>query len=153
MSIAAITAAIKTRLGGVAGVGVVYEYEKFSNDSPMQPQFVADFSKDGVLNTWFIDVGSMRDRKTADDDSRYKRHHHVAIAGVLAFQGDGASAKAFRSRVEAVLTAFTKGDRTLGGAAITHQDPECDTITIAGYQSNQEQVHSAIIQFDVEELI
>lgn len=151
MSWATIRTALKTRLESISSVGTVNEYEKFLTDNPESAAFLSAFVEGGKLNTWWIGRSRREASNLVGSDSKVSRQYSVSIFGVFVFSGDGSSATAFDAVVDAICDNLEAGDRTLGGACLSHSLPEADSFRIAEYQE-QVIVHAVRIGFKIKEI-
>ena len=157
MSYATIRAALATRLQGIAGIGQVSTYERFSRKAAEDPEFIAKFVKNGILNSWWIDREAFPDKRIAGDT--IERRHALTITGVYAFNGgtvnsdgteeDGDSALVFQDLLETVADDLNFGDRMVGVAIL--MSPDTSDIRITSYQANSIRVHTATIKFEAVE--
>lgn len=114
-TVATIRAAILAKLGGVADIGVVNDYERYSKDqSALQAQYVATIAGAKQLRGWNI-----RRTKTAENFSVFCGPQPVThtwdLRGYMALDDSAATEKTFDNLIEAIRDAF-RADETLGGA-------------------------------------
>jgi len=128
MSYQAIRDALATRLETVVGVGTVHTYERYLTEQAEVAAFQAAFSKNGVLNTWMIERRAVSSRQSAAADAKRIRRHTLRLEGFYSLKDAAASKLTFQDLIDAVCDDLETGDRTLGGACLTHSLPSVDTI-------------------------
>lgn len=155
MSYKAIRDAIATRLAAISNVGVVHKYIRLSRELPTEQSYSSLFTESGRVNVWMITRTGVADRQLPDADNRVSRRHTIQINVFWALDDtgtdDSTSEHAFQDAIDAVLNDFRTGDRTLGGAAITHSLPEVPTIDMVTFLSTL--CHHAEIRLQVEEVL
>jgi hypothetical protein len=113
MSESAIRTQIKTILEGVTGIGVVHDYERWSND---WATFLTLFKHvaGSRINGWIIT------RFKVDEEEETTSHepsiHHYKIKGMYSLDDSAASEKAFNLLIEAIRAAF-RANYQLNGTA------------------------------------
>ncbi|MCE7873322.1 hypothetical protein DYH09_23505 [bacterium CPR1] len=150
MSYDAIRDALKTRLEAVDDIGVVHSYQRWTAEAPNLPGFNTLFKSDGRLNTWMISRVGELSRKAPGDDSRYAVRHTLQVLAFYAIDDSAASEEVFQDLVSDVLADLRAGDRTLGGACLTHSAPEA-TLDYADFCGVT--CHRAEISLVVEEIV
>ena len=110
-SLSAIRAAIKTKLGAVAGIGKVHDFERFSKAEKDFQDLYKDIS-DNRIRGWNFYRESTIERDL--DNGSVRRVHAWRINGFLSLDDADTSGKSFDDLVETIATAF-RTDRTLGG--------------------------------------
>lgn len=119
--IATIRAAIKAKLQGVTGIGVVNDYERYTKEQgPLREMYVATISGEDQLRGWHI--RRIRTREIFVDMGRWELQTWWAIRGFMALNDAAESEKTFDDLVEAVRDAF-RADHNLGGAVFSTIDP------------------------------
>ncbi len=112
MSETTIRQQIFTILSAVAGVGMVYDYERWSND---WGQFIALFkdpATDSILG-WEISRAGVQGNNISNIEE--DATHTYLLRGYMSVQDAAATEKTFNTLVETVRAAF-RGNHTLNGA-------------------------------------
>lgn len=121
MSLDTVRAAIKAKLAGVSGIGVVHDYERFAKDQDAFRALYRD--TDGRVRGWWFDrVGT---REVDLDVATVRRIHTWRITGYLSLDDAEATGRALQTLVESIAAAF-RTDRTLGGAVLDIRDMTLD---------------------------
>jgi len=111
MSMADIREQIRTILSGVAGIGVVHDYYRWSTD---WNKFLSLFQDaDRRINGWMISRQKTPERVSAQG-GRNSRTHHFKIIGIYGLKDEDATELVFQDLVEAICTKFRSED-TLNG--------------------------------------
>jgi len=115
MSVATITAAIKTTLEGVTGIGPVHGYERWSRSFGRFFNLMKDSS--GDVNGWMISRKSTSEifEQIGGPKTRY---HRYEIRGIYDLDDENGSEATFQALLESICAAF-RSDYTLGGACVT----------------------------------
>lgn len=100
--------AIKTTMNGVAGIGIVHGYERYSKE---QADFQTLFVTAAVLKGWTIRRTAKREISPAR--GRNNIENIWAIRGFMGFDDANASEQAFDDLIEDIGDAF-RADETLG---------------------------------------
>lgn len=111
-----VSDAIKAKLEGVAGIGQVHDYERFSKDIA---RLIELYQAGERLNGWWF-----RRERTVEEDlnnAEVRRVHVWRIRGFLGLDDADASEKTMQTLVEAIAAAF-RTDRTLGGLVLDLKD-------------------------------
>ena len=103
MSLANIRDQIETILGGVSGIGVVHNYDRWSDT---WPKFLAHYkvAATGKINGWAI----TRTKTPEESDSfeKHARDHEFTIRGYYGLKDADASEIVFQDLIEAICTEF-----------------------------------------------
>lgn len=113
-SLAQIRTAIKAKIDGVAGIGKMNDYERYSREaSALLAQYVFD-TGGGVmrLQGWFLAYRGTAERSPGN--GRYEVTHTWEIRGFYALDDSAGSEKAFDALIELLRDAF-RTDESLGG--------------------------------------
>lgn len=110
MTLSTVRAAVVATLEGVAGVGVVHDYERYG---ARLEELKALYVTGGQLRGWYV-------RRTAGRESgpgkgRYALVDDWLLRGFMALDDSAATEKTFDGLIEAIRDAF-RADETLGGA-------------------------------------
>ena len=124
VALADIRAAIVAKLEGVANIGAVNDYERYTVDLK---DFKAFFVSSGKVRGWTIRRISKRVISPALGE--VKVTNHWRIAGYFSFEDAKASEKTFDDLVEAVMAAFL-ADETLGGVVGATVDDDDGTAAL-----------------------
>lgn len=119
-----IRGAIKAKIEGVAGTGIVHDYERYANDLAA---FKSLYVSAGTLKGWLI--RRVATRETSPAVGRWIVTHRWQIRAYQGLDDAAASEKAFDTLIESVRAAF-RADDTLGGVVGTCTLPD----DIAGLQ-------------------
>jgi len=102
MSLADIREQIRTILSGVAGIGVIHEYERLAVDLKKFLDLFKD--PDGRVNGWqFTRISTPSDRNTMPT---LHRHHLFRLRGIYGLRDEEATELTFQDMVEAIQNAF-----------------------------------------------
>lgn len=127
MSESAIRTEIYNILSGVASIGKVYDYERWTKD---WKAFI-DLFKDstGKILGWEISRGKAGEEKITIGigNNEDERAHTYIIRGYMAIDDSEATEKTFNALIEAAATAF-RAKRTLNESAEDNQGLQCDVI-------------------------
>lgn len=117
-----IRGAIVTRMQSVANIGVVNDYERYTQAmSELKTLYAATISGSPQLRGWHVRRVSARE--VFVDSGRYSVHTRWALRGFMAIADANATEKTFDDLIEAACDAF-RADDTLGGAVLSCIDPE-----------------------------
>lgn len=117
-----IRAAIKTTMQTVSNIGVVNDFERYSDQaSKLSAQYVATISGSPQLRGW--QIRRVAKREVFVDHGRWSVHNRWRIRGFMALNDATESEKTFDSLIAALEDAFRAND-TLGGEVMTCIDPE-----------------------------
>lgn len=111
MSEATIRAAIKTKLEGVSGIGVVHDRPRYSRSAA---EFLELMRHNGTVNGW--QIHRQATPSSWANDVQAEREFVYSITGTYAFNDEENSDAEFNALIEAVYTAFLN-DNDLGGVA------------------------------------
>lgn len=112
-SLASIRAAIVARLGAVANVGRVHDYQRYSaNAAGFTALYGATIAGTAQIRGWW--VSRVATRETSEARGRYVIVHTWRITGYMSLDDAAASEKTFDALLEAVRDAF-RADDNLGG--------------------------------------
>lgn len=121
-TVADIRAAIKTTMQTVSNIGVVNDFERYSDQmSKLKLQYVANISGSDQLRGWHI--RRIAKREVFVDTGRWSVHNRWRIRGFMAIDDDNETEKTFDDLVNALEDAF-RADDTLGGEVLSCIDPE-----------------------------
>jgi hypothetical protein len=109
MSLGAIRSYLKSLLSGVAGIGVVHDYERWA---VQYSDLLNYYVKNSKLNGWAITRRSTEAEWSAMPV--VDRTHQIEITGIYSLKDADASEKTFQDLIEAV-DAAVRFDHTLGG--------------------------------------
>ena len=114
MNLPAIREQIKVILAGVAGIGVIHDYERWATD---WNKFL-DHYKDagGRINGWTITRDATPERWLTNID--YERVFEMVIRGYYGLQDAAASEILFQDLIESICDEF-RGNDTLNGTCET----------------------------------
>ncbi len=116
-TVAQIRAAIKAKLQGVAGIGQVHDYERYSKtEKEMQDSYRTEVSA-GVFRILGWNFYRLATPERDLDLGEVRRLHTWKITGYMSLDDADASGKLIDDLVELIATAF-RNDRTLGGLVI-----------------------------------
>lgn len=153
MALETIITQIKSILQGVAGIGVVHDYERNANDkTTFLSLFTIAAGQLKNINGWTIirrNTEETLQSSCALTGRRVINKHTIVIRGYCGFQDDAASEKTFRVLVENIRTAL-RGNYTLNGSVQRHdfpQSPVNETRMMAGTYL----VHYCEIELTVQE--
>lgn len=149
MSWGSIAAALKTRLAAVSGVGKTHSFQRVFKGSSDQTEFQSAYCKDRLINVWMV-TRTKRVSSPIPGESKRRVRHSVLILGLLKQDDARTSDATFEGVVDGVCVDLETGDRTLGGACVTHGQPEA---AISLGKLSEQDVHLAQIAFDVEEVL
>ncbi|MBW8034220.1 MAG: hypothetical protein FVQ79_00705 [Planctomycetes bacterium] len=109
--LADVRAAIKTKIGAVAGITAanVHDYERFDKDIKGMREF---YEVSGKINGWFI--RRIRTSERSPYEGRWIVVSRWRIQGYYSLVDSNATEKTFDDLVEAIRDAF-RTDETLGG--------------------------------------
>lgn len=116
MSLATIRAAIAAKLGGVAGIGQVHDYERYAKTNN---ELAALYASGGRLLGWHF-----YREATAEEDlnnGEVRRLHRWKIRGFMSLDDADETGILFDDLVETIATAF-RIDPTLGGACLANKN-------------------------------
>lgn len=120
--IANIRSAIKTTLETVTNIGVVNDYERYTNQqSALQAQYAATISDVKQIRGWHI--RRLSKREIFVDTGRWSLLNLWRIRGFMALNDSDASEKTFDDLLSAADDAFRNND-SLGGVVTTCIHPE-----------------------------
>lgn len=122
-TIAQVRAAILGKLNGVAGVGVVHDYERYAAS---MAGLTALYKSGAQLKGWHIRRVATEERSPAV--GRYAVTHRWQMRGFWSLDDSAATEKSFDDLVETIRDAFRLDD-TLGGVVAT-----CTAEEVAGAQ-------------------
>lgn len=108
-TLAQIRGGIAAKLGTVAGIGVVHDYERFAK---RDAEFQALFKTGGTIKGWIVRRVSTREMRPAI--GRHVVWNRWRIRGYMSLDDSAATEKSFDDLVEAIRDAF-RADETLGG--------------------------------------
>ena len=112
-TLAAIRAAIKTKLSSVTDVGVVHDYERYATrEAEFRSLYEWPSPGGGQIRGW--NFRRLSTRETSPAIGRYVVDHGWVIRGYLSLDDSAATEKTFDDLVEAIRDAF-RADETLGG--------------------------------------
>lgn len=120
MSWATARAALKTRLEAITGIGMVHSYRRYTRGNETSPEFRELFYKGSRLHAWQFSRTLRRAEPSGSDDSRRVVQHEVEVEAFYAMSDADESEHALQDLVDTVATDLETGDRTLGGAVLTH---------------------------------
>ncbi len=121
MSESAIRTEIYNTMNGIANIGKVYDYERWSTD---WGTFINLFKgASGKILGW--EIG--RKGHVKDEEQGTLRVHTYSIKGYMGLKDADASEKAFNSLIESISAAF-RGNQTLNGSAAGHDYIEVETL-------------------------
>ncbi len=129
MSWANIRTQLKTTVEGVAGIGVVHDYQRWTVEAD---DFDTVFVTGGRVNAWMI----TRDRSTEEHEASNQdyRAHHVRIFGVYSLDDSDATEKTFSDLMELICDEL-RGDNDVSGNAESSTPAEVvrdDHTTLSG---------------------
>lgn len=155
MAWSSIVGALATRIDAVSGISNVYQRQVWTRAAAGTDAFTSLFCTGGVLQTWMITRTQTSSEACQDDDNRYRLRHAVEITGFYALDdtegGAGTpSETTFQGIVSAVESDLRTGDRTLGGACVTHTLPTADVLHVTFQGAT---CHLATFRFTVEEIV
>lgn len=131
-TLSTIRAAIKTKLQGVANIGVVHDYERFaSRESDFQTLY-KDTVSGRILGWNFYREATLEEELSIGD---VRRVHTWRIHGFMGLDDADATGKTFEDLIEAIATAF-RADPTLGGVVLANKDLD-DEFGQVGIQVDQ----------------
>jgi len=114
MNLAAIREQIKTILAGVAGIGVIHNYERLAIDYNKMLALFQD--ADGRINGWTITRDETPERWITNID--YERIYEMVIRGYMGLQDGEGTEIIFQDIVEDICDAF-RGQDTLNATCET----------------------------------
>lgn len=94
---------------------------RWTTQNPKDTEWLALFTKTGVVNAWQITRTNLVAAKNAASGS-YKKHS-VEIQAVMAVKDSASSEMTFAALLDAVVDDLMDGDRTLGGVSRGYSDP------------------------------
>lgn len=151
MSYSGIRSALATRIAAVSGgPGVVHSRIRWSNENPDSSAFQTLFVSGGRIN--FAQI-TRKGRKVirSVEDSRRRVQHEIEIVFVYGMEDADTTETLFQDMLEAVALNLETGDHTLGGACITHTEPEISDI---GHEVRSDVLcHAATMRITVEEVL
>ncbi|MFQ5692997.1 MAG: hypothetical protein ACE5IM_08150 [Nitrospinota bacterium] len=118
MSWSAIRSQLKAVLGGVPGIGVVHDYQRWEIEAD---NFNALFVSGGRINVWMVTRDGSREEESAQRQNT--RRHQVRIIGLYALDDSDATEKTFSDLLEAVCDALRQNN-DLGGTAESSGPPQ-----------------------------
>lgn len=120
MSIAAVRAAIVALLGGVADIGVVHSYERYSKDLAKLKTLYFSTPHDQIRG-WY--VRRIITHESGNLQSRTVEQARWQIRGFMGLDDAAATELTFDDLIEAVRDAFSQ-DETLGETVAQCSDPD-----------------------------
>lgn len=106
---------IKTILESVTGIGVVHDYERWTNDWKKTLEFFKPENQDN-FNGWMVTRTATEER--AKVFGKNIASHNFLIRGIYTLDDAAASEKIFQDLIEGIRTAF-RTNFTLNGTCIT----------------------------------
>lgn len=150
MSLSAIRTEVKTILQNVTDIGVVHDYERWSNDwntilSMFQP------SGKAYIRGWMITRRATQEVVVTQGlGGSNQREHSFVIKGVFGLKDDIASEKTFQDLIESICSAL-RGNPTLNGSAIECDPPQVMSVDIRMF--SQVLCHYAEIELKAAEIV
>jgi len=141
MSLNAIRDYLKTLLSGVAGIGVVHDYERWAAN---WTDLLSYYQKNGKLNGWAITRRSTAAEWVAEP--LVERTHTFEITGIYSLKDTDASEKTFQDLIEAI-DAAVRFDHTLGGNCLVAEPLQVETVEARMFGSIL--CHVAVLQLSV----
>lgn len=156
MSWPAIRAALATRIAAVTDVENVQQYLRYHkagfSDATLRAQLFVDAGggKENI-NCWQITRRSYSQEQAQACDDTVRRLHSVEIQGFLGFSDADTSEHVMNGLLDAICDDLNNGDRSLGGAALTHGLPQIPFIGTGDYMGLG--CNIARITLTIEELV
>lgn len=155
MSWSAIRSALATRVDSVSGVDKIHESEPYElqgiDRDSFQSKFGTVVNGKFLLNYWSISRPNVTNTLCPDRNGIKKRTHSVEIRGTQTLETSAGSESAMQTIADEIMNALMNGDRTLGGVAVTHNDPSQRLQNVTFYGSIV--AHEATISLQIEENI
>lgn len=155
MSWSTISTALQARLADIAGVGKAHGKIRYDAEGFEREQAEELFFHEGSVNVWQVTRTDRSARRNPDDSRITTVQHTVSIRGNLSLVDPGTglanTEDDFQAIIDAIALDFDQGDRTLGGAAITHSIPQAGQIGPAMFYGGTLLCHDVTLTFVVEE--
>ncbi len=120
MSLASMRSAIKSILEGVAGIGVVHDYERWTVDWATYLSLFRAPAQN-LINGWTISRASTSE--VAFASGRHRRSHRFIVRGYYSQKDAAGSEKNFQDLIEAVCDGL-RGNVSLNGTAESSGPPQ-----------------------------
>jgi hypothetical protein len=121
-TLATIRAAIAAKIATVANIGVVNDFERYTQQmSDLKTLFVANIGGSEILLGW--NIRRVTKRTVFVAIGRHAVYNAWRIRGFMALNDDAASEKTFDDLIEALCDAFLADD-TLGAAVFSSINPQ-----------------------------
>jgi hypothetical protein len=118
---------LKSIVQSASGIGVVYDYERFSRSLG---DFIATMSANGIVNGWFIHrQSSQATNATMGATRQIERVHTYRITGIFEMDDASGSEKTFQDILEAIFNTL-KGNGTLNGSCLKHDHFQIESVTV-----------------------
>lgn len=155
MSLETIISAVKTTAETASGIGSVYNYKPFiMSEKDFKDKFLVHDStlKKDIINGWMVTLVRTREVDDALGGSAgyNMRFHTIEVSGYYGISESDTSEVAFRTLLEAVVTAI-RGNNTLTSTALTSGPPQIMTFRQA--YLGQVLCHYAEINIEVQERV
>lgn len=156
MSWSGIASALKARIQAVVTAGKTHAMLRYDDGGFERATFAALFQEatgEEIVNAWQVTRTGRTATRSPDNSAVTKLQHSVSIRGNLSFVDGGGATNTeatFQALVDAICLDLDQGDRTLGGAAITHSIPQASPIGHAMFY-NSALCHDVTITLTVEE--
>ncbi len=118
MSWSSIRSQLKTILEGVAGIGIVHDYQRWEIEAD---GFRTLFVSGGRINVWMITRDASREGELAQN--QHYRRHQVRIIGLYALDDSDATEKTFSDLLESVCDTLRQSN-DIGGNAESSGPPQ-----------------------------
>ena len=151
MSEATIRTAIYNAVSGVTDIGLVYDYERHSNDwGDFLDFFKTTIGSTAQIRGWMIGYRGIPESSGGrfTTPSRIARTHRFNILGVMGIDDSAASEKTFAALAEDVCDALDSNATIHAYAGVTPATLVYDPRPFAGVM-----VHGALIVLDVTEFV
>ncbi|MGA2332302.1 MAG: hypothetical protein ABSG75_11135 [Syntrophales bacterium] len=145
MSEALVRAQIVSIMQGVAGIGIVHDYERWTRSLA---EFITFMTLSGHVNGWMVHRQSTP--AAYDTVASLRLTHTYKISGIGELDDANASERTWQALTEAIFAAF-KSNITLNGAALRHLQIQIDNVDTMDYGSRL--FHTAELSLVVEEKV
>ena len=135
LDLSAVRTAIKTTIEGVAGMGMVHDYERYSKEQGAMKALYQSAAQSGNrIYGWFVSLLSVSERFMA-----LGRYHAIAnwkLVGYMSLDDADASEKLMAAQVDLVRDAFRASDDLGSPGGLTVTCIVEDQGNVAGVQLN-----------------
>jgi hypothetical protein len=138
-----IRAAIKAKIEGVGGVGVVHDYERYAKEPSKFKTFYVSGNPAQLLG-WHI--RRVTTRELLEDIARWRVVVGWRIRGFMGIADATATEKAFDLKIELIRDAF-RADDSLGGLIFSCIDPQSNEVGVQVLDHRPVLLHDALCHF------